>query len=60
VAWEYAMKYDISEMLACDGVAVLADWHDSKGARIEARLAEDLGMPVKTVDRWLEGSDGVR
>ena len=58
VAWEYAMKYGISEMLACDGVAVLADWQDSRGARIEARLAEKLGMPVLPVAQWLEKGEG--
>ena len=53
VEWEFAMKHDIREMLACDGVALLPSWRESKGARIEARLAGELGMRVDQVDAWV-------
>jgi len=55
IPWEEAMKYDIGEMIRCDGVALLSNWLDSKGSAIEARLAKDLGMIVKTVPGWLKG-----
>jgi hypothetical protein len=51
--WRQAMREAISLMLRCDGVALLADWGESKGARIEARLALSLGIPVMPIDRWL-------
>ena len=54
--WADAMKYDIREMLHCEGVALLPSWEESKGACIEARLAKDLGMMTKTVGAWLKGN----
>lgn len=53
ISWNEAMKYDIREMLRCDGVVLLANWDDSKGACIEARLAADLGMATRPVSRWV-------
>ena len=55
LSWEAAMKCVIREMLRCNGVALLPNWEESKGAGIEARLARDLGMAVRTVSAWLEG-----
>lgn len=50
--WKRAMKLSISAMLRCEGVARLPDWRSSKGARIESRIAKDLGMPVMDVSEW--------
>lgn len=50
--WEDAMGLSVTLMLGCDGVALLPDWRESPGARIEARIAEDAGMPVREVDEW--------
>jgi hypothetical protein len=47
------MRTAISLMLRCDGVALLPDWKQSKGAKIEARLARDLGIAVKAAKEWL-------
>jgi hypothetical protein len=55
VPWVEAMKYDIRRMLQCDGVAVLPNWRESKGAIIEARLAKDLGIKTEPVSEWLKG-----
>jgi len=54
VSWDEAMKYDIREMLRCDGVALLPNWEESKGACIEARLASDLGMATRLLSRWVK------
>ena len=54
IAWEDAMKQDIREMLRCDGVALLPSWEESRGARIEARLAKELGMTARPLAWWLE------
>ena len=54
IPWAEAMKYDIREMLRCDGVALLSNWPESKGSCIEARLAKDLGMATIQVSIWLE------
>ena len=48
LSWEDNMRRALSIMLLlADGVALLDDWEDSKGAKIEKRLAEESGVPVK-------------
>jgi hypothetical protein len=44
--WEACMKEDIKQMMQADKVAVLNGWKESKGARIEVWLAEQLGMEI--------------
>ncbi len=46
--WEEHMRADVRLMLAddVDTVALMDGWHDSRGARIEAQLAKDLGLRV--------------
>lgn len=39
---------------AFDGLALLPGWEQSEGARLERAVAEACGIPVKTVDEWLE------
>lgn len=46
------MKLSIRAMLRCEGVGRLPDWRSSRGARIESKLARDIGMPVKDVAEW--------
>lgn len=58
--WPDAMRRSIRAMLRCNGVARLPDWRSSRGARIESRLALDLGMPVKDVAEWCHGARGAR
>jgi hypothetical protein len=50
--WNQAMRQAINLMLKCDGVALLPGWKESRGARIEARLAGELGIPVKPIHEW--------
>jgi hypothetical protein len=50
--WHHAMRQAIGLMLRCDGVALLDDWKKSKGARIEATLAGNVGIPVKSIREW--------
>ena len=54
ISREDAMKQDTREMLRCDGVALLPSWEESRGARIEARLAGELGMTARPLSWWLE------
>lgn len=39
---------------AFDGLALLPGWEQSEGARLERAVAEACGIPVKTVEEWLE------
>ena len=52
VSWEDAMKIALKAMLLCEGVSLLPDWVESKGAIIEERLARELGMDVKCYTEW--------
>jgi hypothetical protein len=53
IDWKGAMRRAIRLMLACDGVALLPDWKKSRGAKIEVRLAGEIGIPVLPVSKWL-------
>lgn len=50
--WEDYMRYALGMMMEADGVAVLNNWKDSKGARLEVLIAKELNMPVMTVGYW--------
>ena len=45
--WEEYMKWDIAWLLTCDGIYMLKDWKQSRGARIEQFLAKELKMQVQ-------------
>jgi hypothetical protein len=51
--WAVAMKAAVTEMLKCDGVALLENWENSPGAVIEQELAEKLKMRAWPVFDWL-------
>jgi len=42
--WLEYMTTDIKALLACDAFVMLDGWESSRGARIEKRLADDLGL----------------
>lgn len=51
--WETYMRATLTMMLRADGVAVLPDWQESRGAKAEVDLAHVLGMPVRPFNNWL-------
>lgn len=42
--WEEYMRHDITLLMGCRSVVLLPGWAGSRGARIEVRLADDLGI----------------
>jgi hypothetical protein len=54
--WNGAMRAALRLMLESDGVALLPDWQKSKGAKIEARLAREVGIPAKPIEEWKEAT----
>lgn len=54
--WSDYMRRGLRQLLTCDGVALLEGWGDSRGARLEMHVAQQLGMPGRPVDAWLESA----
>jgi hypothetical protein len=44
--WQACMRLDIAELVKCDGIALLPDWHLSRGALLEHHIARSLDMHV--------------
>lgn len=44
--WESWMRLSLSQLLTCDEVWLLPNWEQSRGARMEWRIADALGMDV--------------
>lgn len=44
--WAACMRQDIKALMDADKVAVLPGWEKSKGAQIEVKLAQSLGMEI--------------
>ncbi|WGU70656.1 DUF4406 domain-containing protein [Capnocytophaga canimorsus] len=45
-SWEQHLLKDIENLMACDGILMLENWLDSKGARIENNIANEMGKVV--------------
>lgn len=43
--WADHMRIDIPQLLQCEAIALLPGWEHSRGARLEAYNARELGMP---------------
>lgn len=46
IDWKTAMRQCIAALMSADGVYILKDAKDSKGAQIEIQLCEVLGIPT--------------
>ncbi len=46
--WSDAMRICIGQLAWCDAIMLLEGWQKSKGARLEATIAKQLGMSVVT------------
>ena len=52
--WKDYLVRDIVEMLSCNAILLLHNWEQSRGARLEQRIAEDLGFT-----QYLYWNDGM-
>ena len=43
-SWEAHMKRDIRLLLECDAILLLDGWERSRGARLEAYIADQIGI----------------
>lgn len=46
--YENYMRGDIELLINCDAIYLLENWGTSKGARLEKKIAEVLGMQIMT------------
>ncbi len=54
-AWQQYMRLSIAQVLQAEGVALLPGWLDSRGARLERRIAKALDLQIGPVERFLGG-----
>ena len=52
-SWEWYLRKDLTIMLECDGLILLEDWEESRGARLELFVADKTSMFVYTLDKDL-------
>jgi hypothetical protein len=48
--WLPCIIEDLKHLATCDGIALLPNWHDSFGAKIEHLAAQKLGLAVLNVE----------
>jgi hypothetical protein len=51
--WQNYMRRGITQLMRCDGIALLPNWHKSKGAQIEYEIARSLEWPRYPARTWL-------
>jgi hypothetical protein len=54
--WEYYLRRDIPLLCRCDAVALLPEWSESRGAKLELYIAAQLGMDVRLLGDWLDAT----
>lgn len=56
--WLDYMRASLHDLAACDAVATLPGWGESRGAALEVHVARSLDLPVRTVMSWLTTGPG--
>jgi len=44
--WAQQMTASLAMLFECDAIYLLPDWGDSRGARIEANIAQECGLEI--------------
>ena len=50
--WSWYMRHAIRDVCDVDGIALLEGWESSRGAQLEVKVAEALGLQIKLWTRW--------
>ena len=51
--WLDYMRHSLRDIAEADAIALLPGWQESRGARIEADLGNNLGLDVFPLQHWL-------
>lgn len=51
--WRDYMRDGLTLLLSCEAIALLDGWESSKGAQLEAHVAQALALPVEPLGAWL-------
>lgn len=53
-SWEWYMRHALRMVSLSDGICLLPGWQASKGAQLEVKVAEALGLDIRPYDEWLK------
>ena len=45
-SWTWYMRKDIAGLMECDAIFLLKDWEESRGARLEYHIAQQLEIKI--------------
>lgn len=48
--WSYYLRKDLRKLTRCQGIILIDDWGNSKGARLELKVALELGLEAMEFD----------
>ena len=46
LSWEKCMKVCLAELINCDAIYLLPDWAESRGAKLEYHIAQELKLKL--------------
>lgn len=58
IPWEVHLRRDIALLMTCDVIVMIDGWRDSKGARLERKVARAVGLRSATLEQVLAGDLG--
>ena len=48
--WSYYLRKDLRKLTRCQGIILIDGWENSKGARLELKVAQELGLEAMEFD----------
>lgn len=52
--WSWYMRRTIKMLCNADGMALLPGWLNSRGTRVELRVAEAIRLDIRHIEDWLQ------